>query len=239
MKQGCLKFVSLVFMSLVAFIGQIQLSAQTELPDSMVMHRIQSIQQMLNDGKSCADKWWYGWLAGYSAATIAQGAVYLWSNNKSTRQDMALGAATTLLGAAGQLLTPNTAGKAPDMLFVLPENTITERLSKLQQAEKLLQMSAMREKKLRSWQTHLTCGAVNISSGLITWLAFKRTLWDGIGNFALNTAITETQIWTQPTKALKDYRKYKSNDVNCKLSPLKVSWEVTVYPGRVGLSVLF
>ena len=123
-------------------------------------------------------------------------------------QDMATGAATTLLGAVGQLITPMVPAKAPEELTNMAEKTVEERTIKLEFAEELLRKSAQREKSGRSWQTHAVAGVVNLSSGLITWLGFKRTIWAGIGNFALNTAVTEAQIWTQPTRAMKDYEGY-------------------------------
>ncbi|MCK7538546.1 MAG: hypothetical protein MZV63_50095 [Marinilabiliales bacterium] len=52
-----------------------------------------------------------------------------------------------------------------------------------EETSELLKMLAVREKEGRSWKTHAIAGAVNLSSGLITWLGFKRTVWDGIGEF--------------------------------------------------------
>jgi hypothetical protein len=218
------------------------LSAQDEISDSLINERIRYIQKVLDNGKPNADLWWYGWLAGYSAATIGQGAVCLSSNEKGTKQDMALGAATTLLGAAGQLLSPMTPGSAPVQLAQLPEDNYESRLQKLKSAEELLKASAMREKSGRSWQIHVISSAVNLTSGLITWLGFKRNIWAGVGNFALNSVITEAQIWTQPTRAMKDYQDYcqrfKSGDspVSLKSNP---SWYVGVAPGGLEVRIVF
>jgi hypothetical protein len=153
-----------------------------------------------------AERWWYGWLAGYSAATVGQGVIWVTSDDRTLRQDMALGAATTLLGAMGQLVTP-----------VKPKNsgypscreyTSGEKPFSPDEAALLLKALAAREKEGRSWKTHAIAGVVNLTSGLITWLGYKRTFMDGLENFAINTAITEAQIWTQPMKAARDYEKY-------------------------------
>ena len=197
---------------------------------------------MLEQGKSNANRWWYGWLIGYSAATIGQGAVFLTSEDKETRQDMALGAATTFLGAMGQIITPMVPGAAPDRLADISESTAEEKSNKLLKAEKLLKESAFREKDGRSWKTHAIAGVVNLSSGLIVWLGFKRSIWEGVGNFALNTVITEAQIWTQPTRAITDYddyiKKYKSGEkLGCRKSEL--SWSITMSPGGLGINILF
>ncbi len=216
--------------------------AQDELSDAQVQERLQLIQQMLEQGKPNANRWWYGWLIGYSAATIGQGAVWLTSDDKNTRQDMALGAATTFLGAMGQIITPMIPGTASDRLARISEGTPQERRDKLLKAEKLLEKCALREKEGRSWKMHALTGVVNLAGGFIVWLGFDRNIWEGVGNFALNTAITEIQIWTQPTRAITDYdnyiKKYKFvKQPDSRKS--KLSWSVSVSPGRLGISFQF
>lgn len=214
--------------------------AQSRLPDSVVIERIQYIRKVLDEGKKGANTWWNGWLTGYSAATLVQGTVWLTSKNKGTRQDMGLGAITTFLGAAGQIVTPMTPGKVPDLLSGIPENTPEERLIKLEKAEEFLLASCNREVFGRSWKAQAISGAVNIGAGMITWIGFKRTVWDGLICFGINTAITEAQIWSQPIGAVKGYRNY-GNLLEGNYSSVnsgKLAWHVTFYPGRIGILVV-
>ena len=231
-----------IFLVFVFICQSVNISAQVEIPDSVITEHLQLIEKMLSQGKPGANCWWYGWLAGYSAATIGQGVVFLSSNDKVTKQDMALGAVTTLLGAAGQLLTPMVPGYAPDRLDQISEGTREARLEKLHSAEELLKASALREKAGRSWQTHAIASVVNVSSGLITWFGFKRDVWAGVENFALNTAVTEAQIWTQPTRAMKDYRnycqRYKKGE-NPIAMKHNMSWIVGASPGGIDIKIVF
>jgi hypothetical protein len=219
-----------------------QALAQQESPDLLVNERIQCIQSMLDKGKPAANTWWYGWLAGYSIATVAQSTVFVMDDTRKTRQDMVLGAGTTLLGAVGQLLTPMIPGQGSAPLSRMPGRTREESALKLKFGEELLRSYALREKEGRSWKVHAICGIVNISSGMITWLGFKRSIWAGIGNFALNTAISETQIWSQPSRAIKDYRHYCAQ-YNSGLLPITVKPEyrllVNAYPGGITVSLQF
>jgi hypothetical protein len=235
-------YLPVLFLVIIFIFQFIKASSQNKVPDSLVIERIEYIQNVLNKGKQGANLWWNGWLIGYSAATVGQGVVYLSADEKSTKQDMVVGAATTLLGAAGQLITPMVPVHSPDKLAAVSGDNREERITKLQRAEELLKASALREKSGRSWQTHAIAGVVNISSGLITWIGFKRTVWAGVGNFALNTAITEAQIWTQPTRAMKDWenycKKYNSNYSQVVLKP-DISWYVGVYPGGASIRVVF
>ena len=215
-------------------------SARETLPDSLVKVRLAAIRQTLERGKPNAGRWWTGWLIGYGAATVGQGVVYATSRDKRTRQDMALGAATTGLGVIGQLLTPMIPADAPDRLAVLSEANPEERMNKLSAAETLLKQCAAREKEGRSWKIHAITGAVNLGSGLVAWLGFRRCMGDGIANFALNTLITEAQIWTQPTRAVRDYDDFLRRHPSTARSddrPNKIYWSVNAVPGGVGISI--
>jgi len=218
------------------------LCAQNEIPDSLTVERIQYIKNTLEHDKANAKRWWYGWLGGYSAATIGQGVVYFASNEKGTKQDMALGAATTLLGTAGQFISPLIPRNESEQLNSISATTRIKRLNELATAEKLFEECALREKLARSWKNHAICSAVNLSGGLITWLGFKRSFGAGVGYFVLNTAITETQIWTQPTLARRNYKKYHQqyleNEDGVSYLP-EVNWYLDAYSGGLGIKVVF
>ncbi len=231
------------FLLLLLLFTGTQIRAQNAETDTLqIKERIQTIQSMLTESETPVNVWWYGWLGAYSVATVGQGTVCFLTDDVPLKQDMALGAATTFLGGALQLITPLNTGKDARLLAQLPETTPQEQLFKLQMAEKYLQTNAMTEKAGRSWQIHALNTAVNLSSGLITWLAFKRTVWDGVSNFLLNTVITETQIWTQPTRTWKDYqrycRQYKQGEivVNNKIQP---EFYVNTFAGGVSLKIVF
>jgi hypothetical protein len=231
-----------LFLTLIIGFQPYPLFAQNEIPDSLITKRLEFLEKTLKNDNTNTKRWWYGWLAGYSAATLGQGAVYFSSNSKTTRQDMVLGAATTFLGAAGQFITPLTPRKEIKNFFPLPSAFKDDRLKKLIIAENLLSECAKREKEARNWQNHALTGAVNLGSGLITWLGFKRTIWDGLANFALNTTITETQIWSQPTLAKRNYKnyclKYLKNRESFSYTP-EVNYYLEAFPGGIGIKVVF
>jgi hypothetical protein len=218
------------------------LSGQVSIPDSIIAEQSEHIKKLLDQDKKNARIWWYGWFAGYSAATVAQGIVFFSSDNKSTRQDMALGAATTALGAAGQLLMPIVPKTLSLQDYQFPENASSKLTEELIYSEELLKEIAEREKEGRSWKIHALTGAVNVSTGLITWLGFKRSVWDGVEIFALNTVVTELQIWTQPTRAIKDYKnyceKYGTESGIEAVKPVK-ELVVNVYPGGIKIALNF
>jgi hypothetical protein len=243
LKKPFICIISGTIILLLLFLIQLNPAmAQSELSDSQIQARLQVVQDMLEQGTSNADVWWNGWLIGYSAATLGQGAVYLTSEDKSIRQDMALGAATTLLGAMGQIMTPKVHRSAMHESAGTSESTPAQRAAKLLEAEKLLEENAAQEKAGRSWKIHAITGVVNLGSGLVVWLGFKRNIWEGIGNFALNTVVTEAQIWTQPTRAVKNYDHYiKEYQTGEKLNArrMETSWSMALYPGGFAIQIVF
>lgn len=215
---------------------------QAQVSDTLISRRLETVTGMLKKDKPGADRWWYGWLIGYSAATAAQGVIGLSSDEKTEQQDMGLGAATTLLGAAGQLLMPLVPAAALKRVAAMPESTPAEREAKLAEAERALEEFARRERSGRSWQTHALTTGVNLASGLVVWLGFKRSLEEGLVYFALNEAVTEIQIWTQPTRAVKDWERYRDqygSDGRLGAGKPPAYWAVTTGPGRLGVRYVF
>ena len=217
-------------------------SAQDAWNDSRIDERLQSIRRMIEHDKSNADRWWYGWLIGYSAATAAQVGVGLASKEKNTREDMALGAATTFLGAVGQIVTPLVPGHVGDCFSDTAASPPAQQKEQLAKAEQWLKELARRERNGKSWKIHVLNETVNLGSGLVLWLGFKRSFWEGVGNFLINTAVTEIQIWTQPIGVVHDYETYvKKFDSGQTMGHSRPDpkWFVTAYPGGLGIRVEF
>jgi hypothetical protein len=233
--------LAIVLIFLMLFLNSIELRAQQNYADSMRLEQIHYIQDALASSKSNVNRWWYGWLTGYSVATLAQTVVYFASNDLTTKQDMALGAATALLGTGLQAFTPLNTGRDAEILAQLPENSSAEIQQKLEKAELMFKINAKTEKTGRSWQIHALNEAANLGGGLITWLAFKRSIWDGVSNFLLNSIITETQIWTQPTKTMKDYEKYNQRYKSEDKSQVSIQpeYHLKTYPGGIALNITF
>jgi hypothetical protein len=89
---------------------------------------------------------------------------------------------------------------------------------------------------------HAVSSAINLSSGMITWLGFDRTIQSGLINFAINEVITEANIWTQPTRAIKDYKnyceKYKKGLPSAMYKP-KAHLHVNAFYGGLALRLTF
>ena len=204
--------------------------------------RIQFLDQSLRYDQQGTKLWWYSWLGLYGTATAGQGATYFASNEKSTRQDMALGAATTFVGVVGQFISTFQPVSFADKLALLPESTASDRLTKISLMEKCLTDRSKMEVDARKWKAHILCTSINLASGMITWIGFHRTVWDGVVNFGWNCAITEAQIWTQPIRAkraLKRYREQLGRQVNSYHPPRDINCNFMVTTSGAGVRFTF
>ena len=213
-----------------------------QVTDDSTIQRIQYLNKSLHSDQQGTRLWWYSWLGLYSAATIGQGMVVLSSDEKSTRQDMALGAATTLIGVAGQFISSFQPAPFANKLSMLPEGTSAERQYKLTMMEKLLSDRSVMETEARKWKAHLLPTGINLASGLVTWIGFHRTVWDGVVNFGLNCVLTEAQLWTQPIRAKRALKRYREqfSERGLSVHPYReVNYNFIVSTAGAGVRVTF
>lgn len=218
-------------------------AAQTAatMTDAEVTGRLAYIQRALDGGRHAADLWTYGWIGGYSAATAAQLAVYNSSDDEKQRQNMLVGAWTTGVGAIGTLVFPVEAGRFAARLRAVPAETPEARRAKLATAEGYLRKAAAQEALGRSWQAHVLSGAVNLAAGLVIWKHYDRPSSDGLSTFVIGQAISEAQIFTQPTRAIRDLRDYESRTdfAPSASGEVRPEWHFGITPGGVVVGVRF
>jgi hypothetical protein len=209
---------------LLAALGAGWAQTSATLSDDQVRERLSFIERALDAGRPRARLWLYGWLGAYSAGTAVQWGLAAghWNDTKpgdgpdsppvrdrEFAQDMLVGGATTALGVVGMLIDPFVPASAPGRLKSLPETTSEERRAKLEAAEDLLRRCARREREGRGWGTHLLNLGVNAAAGAVTAAAFRRPWTDGLITFAAGEAVSLLNIFTQPTRAVRDWQAYQ------------------------------
>jgi hypothetical protein len=185
-----------------ARIGAVSLADNSEA-------RLAFITDRLQQGEGAARAWYWTWTAIYGAATIGQAIGFFLSQDLRGQVNWATGTATTLLGTLLMLITDFPAEYGARELSRMPVNTPEQRKAKLKRAEELLEKAAEAETDGRAWYIHLGGAAVSLAGGLILWLAYG-FLVDGIINTVAGIAVSELQIWTQPTRAIGDWREYQA-----------------------------
>jgi len=242
--------IALVLLLANAAAGLAQTAA---LSDEQVRERLGFITKALEDGQPGAKRWWYGWIAGYSAGAATMGvlAAANWTPSdimtedllpvdNSFAQDMLVGSGTFALGVVGLLMDPFTPARAATKLGRLPETSAAERLVKLRRAEELLRDCARRERSGRSLTTHLLNAGVNAAAGIVTVAAFDRPAVDGLTSFAIGEAVSLLNIFTQPMRAVRDLKRYEAGcPAAAAAEGPRLTWSLTAWPGGVGVRLRF
>jgi hypothetical protein len=246
-------FASIVLVILLANLS-VAYAQEASPSEEQVKARLAFITGALSAGQPAAKRWWYGWIAGYSAGAVAMGilAATNWNEpvvptfapvpepDRGFAEDMLVGSATFALGVAGLLIDPFVPATAARKLRPLPETTSMERVEKLRRAEELLRQCARREKDGRSLKTHLMNVGVNAAAGVVTAAAFKRPWTDGLITFVTGEAVSLLTIFSQPMRATRDLKKYEAGDLgNSGVSTPERRWSLGVWPGGLSFRLQF
>lgn len=203
----------------------------SQVIDNDTCQYVKQVQKIIKKDEANTKVWYYSWMSAYLAAAITEGTIGYLSNDKSERQDMFLDAATSSLGFIGVLISPMKPG------------TISKELNNIENSsQSVLETTAFREREAISWKIHAVSGLVNVGSGLVTWLVFKRSFEESVTDFALNTAVAELQILTTPTKSLKLFNKFSSKNAILRRSYERfpeITWRISITPNMVKLSFTF
>ena len=254
MKRFSLLAFFMTFLSLgAAFAAQ-----AAAIPDDQVKERLNFVQSALLKAQPRAKTWLYGWVAGFSAATVAQGtlAAVHWNDTKTEglvtvrdrdfAQDMLVGGGTTALGVVGMLVDPFVPACRPNALTAIPENSPEERRAKLERAEAILRECADREKRGRGLMTHLLNLGVNAAAGIVTAAAFHRPWTDGLVTFGAGEAVSLLNIFTQLTQAIRDLKNYEAKYSGkpgtyaaVPGAPSDRHWAFGVWPGGISVYLGF
>lgn len=239
MKRKTTAFLTIFLSLFIAANSAFAQGAKTTIPDQEAKERLAYIQTALHNGQTSSNIWYWTWIGVYSTVAITQYSLFFATdaidpdNKDHWKQDQMAGAITSTLGVIGLAIDPMVPAYALGRFKDMPEGTPEERLLKLKEAEIWLKKSSQRELDGRSWLSHTLNFAVNLAAGLTIWLAFDRSVVDGLITFLPGMAVGELQIWTQPTGAINDYDKYKKRFMTGYVPKRDddVNWFFAAYPG--------
>jgi hypothetical protein len=209
------------------------------LSDAEVTKRLAFISSTLESGTVAADRWWYGWYIGWTTLTAGEVVFALAATDRGFRVDSAVGAVSCSLGVIPLGFLPFVPRTAAASLRTLPGSTAEERRRKLVVGENLLRKSAEKEALGRSWLTHALGISVSIGAGLVLGLGYKRPV-TGIINTVTGIALTEAQIFTQPTAAIGAWKAYGLGKFEAPVAAATAPrWTIVPQPTGIGLAAIF
>jgi hypothetical protein len=137
------------------------------------------------------ERWWWGWTLGYAALTLGQSAAWALVDERGTRADLAVGAATSLVGLGGMALSDLSPVAAARDAVRLRSPDVRNAVARAAEAER----------EGRRWWLHAANVALGIGAAAVLWLGYDRPV-PGMVNGAIGIGVGEAQIWTQPDRLL-------------------------------------
>lgn len=215
-----------------------------QLSNQEISSRLDFIQIRLNASEHNIRLWNYGWIAFNGALGVLNAVSYFGAEQDLKRVEYGYNGLISLGTVGYMIINPlfssrNTVSK----LASYPYSTREEKIKRLEEAEKLLSENATAEAQGRAWVSHALGVCIGTAVGLSLWKNYNGKD-EGISNFISLVAGNELMIFTQPTRAIRDWREYNST-FNSNSSPKnrsikdKYSWYVFLSANRAGIFVTF
>ncbi len=179
--------------------------------------RLEFIQTSLNSGEGGATIWWWSWLGIYSVLTAGSFILAGVSDGDTEKITNTVSGVQSALGAVGMLISPFAPRYVPETVRSLPRGTENELSSSFGEARVLFNAAADDAVMGRSWINHVLALVVNGGGALVIWKKYGDRIEDdgenpkkeALMNFVLGTIVSEIQIFTQPTRAIRDREEYR------------------------------
>jgi hypothetical protein len=168
------------------------LSASAPGLDGVDLARLDLIRAVEADEANRSMIWLWSWSGLYIAGTVGQGVAVPFLKDPATQIDFIVGAVTTALGAAFNLVLPPNVIAGAKVVRALPDTP-----EGLAQAERRLEDDAAAQDFCVSWVMHGLNAAFNVATGLVLGLGFKH--WESaVINTVSGIIIGEVMVLTTP-----------------------------------------
>lgn len=209
---------------------------RTRLNDEDIEQRLAFIEQRLNEGRTSARTWQYGWSGFFAASAVLQGYNAIQSNNSDNETNYTVGAIKSSAALALMLVRPLPAVDGAAPLQTMPSSTPEQKEARLKAAEYLLHTNARRAHERTSWSRHLMAIAVHfIGSTAIFALGDAK---DALVSNLTGVAISQAHIWSQPSRAIDDLADYERQFPTAAASD-ETTWQLTPIRGGLGITIRF
>jgi hypothetical protein len=207
-----------------------------EMSDAELNQRLKFIETRLARQTPNARYWQYGWTGFYAASAAAQGLLAVDTDDNDDEVNYIVGAVKSSGALAQMLIRPLPAVQSSTRLQAMPSESRAERISKLEQGEALLRENAARAAGRSGWKRHLIGIGANLVGGAV--IAAYGDSDDAVTSTLIGIAVSETNIWTEPSRATDDLRDYRNNAWAGRGSG-QTTWHLVPMADRVTLHIRF
>lgn len=176
------------------------------LSDEQIERRLAFVSQRLDDNRTHAALWYYGFLV-VNAGGMVVGAALAPSDEGNDQVFDIIEASKGLIGVAYLLGDPLPGRCGADPVRELPSATHAERASQLAEAESILYHAAGRAHQRTGWILH--AGNIVLNGAGAAVLLAKESYGNAALSFFLDAGIGEVQILSTPWRPATDWREYE------------------------------
>ena len=236
-----LRYLLMAGMSILIFwapMSNAQESAQSlhDISDEELDDRLRFIESRFAALNPNASYWQYGWTGFYAATALGQTALAIDEDDSDDELAYYVGAVKSAGGLAQMLLKPLPAVTSQESFQSMSSQTREERLAKLEHGEALMVENAIRAQQRYGVKKHSIGIIANLVGGAV--IAAYGDSSDAVPSAVLGIAISEANIWTEPSRASTDLDDYRSQFDGLQKSS-ESSWRLTPTFGGAVLQVAF
>jgi hypothetical protein len=206
------------------------------MSDAELDQRLSFIATRLAGQAPNARYWQYGWTGFYAASAAAQGLLAVDTDDNDDEVNYIVGAVKSSGALAQMLIRPLPAVESSTRLQAMPSESRAERIRKLERGEALLRENAARAAGRSGWKRHLIGIGANLVGGAV--IAAYGDSDDAVTSTLIGIAVSEANIWTEPSRAADDLRDYRNNAWAGRGSG-QTTWHLVPMADRVTLHIRF
>jgi len=207
-----------------------------EISNAELEQRLKFIETRLARQSPNAQYWQHGWTGFHAASAAAQAVLAVDADDSDDEINYLVGAVKSTGALAQLLIRPLPAVQSATRFQALPSRSHEDRVHKLAQGEALLHENADRAATRSGWRRHLIGIGANLLGG-VAIAAFGDSS-DAVTSTLLGIAVSETNIWTEPSRAVNDLEDYQNNKW-AQRETSEVSWRVVPLARRVEVNIKF
>ena len=208
----------------------------SQLSDEQIGKRIDFVTQRLQDTRSHAAWWYYGFLTVNAGGMVAGATTASFQKDEDDKIYNIMNASLGLIGTAYLVADPLPGRSGSDPVTEMPSATHEDRAAQLATAEDVLYRAAGRAKQRTGWVLHT--GNVVLNASAASVLLARESYGNAALLFFVNTAVGEAQILLTPWEPLNSWEQYRDMvDKGFVPTDPQVKWDIVPLPTGQGLAL--
>jgi len=204
--------------------------------DAQTAARLEFLETRLEQGRTRAAWWYYGWLSFFAVGAGVQGTRAAVTHGHDA--DLLAGSIKATLGVIDLAFDPLAGRKGASEARAIPEDSPENCARRLAVDESTMERAARQGHTRSSWLRHLSSLALNLTAATLVDEVWddERRAWE---SFAISEAVSEVHLWSHPWRAIDDWETYRTTFGGAPVASLGWQWQLAAAPGGLAVRCAF